>query len=174
MKFYSGFSLQNEEHFFEHLMQRSELNLYGFSYGAIKAFEEARMRLQAFERVDSLVLFSPAFFQTRSEAFKKLQLRSFKKDPKNYVNNFLKSCFAPYTKQNVMTKEESLEDLQKLLYFEWSQDEMLWLKEQGVRVEVYLGGEDRIIDVEGAYEFFKDVANVTLFKEANHFLSNEA
>ena len=132
------------------------------------------MRLRSFERVDRLVLLSPAFFQTRSEAFKKLQLRSFKKDPTNYVKNFLKSCFAPYEQQNVMIKEEKIEDLQKLLYFEWSADELLWLKEQGVRVEVYLGGEDRIIDVEGAYEFFKDVADVTLFKEANHFLSNEA
>ncbi len=173
MKFYSGFSLQNEEHFFAHLMQRGEFNLYGFSYGAIKAYEETKMRLHSFERVDRLVLLSPAFFQTRREAFKKLQLRSFKKDKRSYVENFLANCFAPYAQQKVMTKEEDVADLRKLLYFEWSRDELLWLKEQGMRVEVYLGGKDQIIDVEGAYEFFKEVADVTLFKEANHFLQGE-
>jgi len=170
MKFYSGFCLQNEEHFFSCLIQKNDFHIYGFSYGAIKAYEEAVMRLKAYARVDRLVLFSPAFFQTKSEAFKKLQLRSFKKDSKNYVDNFLLACFAPYAKEDILTKEDSVEDLEKLLYFEWSHDALLWLQEQGVTVEVYLGGEDKIIDVGGAYEFFKDVANVTLFKKANHFL----
>ena len=170
MKFYSGFFLQNEEYFFAHLMHKSDFCIYGFSYGAIKAFEEAKKRLLAFERIDRLVLFSPAFFQTKSEAFRKLQLRSFKGDQKSYVENFLGGCFAPYEKMDVQTKEDSEEDLKKLLYFEWSGDELLRLQEQGVVIEVYLGGEDRIIDAKGAYEFFKDVADVTLIKEANHFL----
>ena len=173
MKFYSGFYLQNEQYLFAHLMQESDFYIYGFSYGAIKAFEEVKMRLGAFERVDKLVLFSPAFFQTKTEAFKKLQLRSFKKAPKMYVKNFLGSCFAPYRQENVQTKEDSIEDLERLLYYEWSSDELLWLKEQGVSVEVYLGGEDHIIDVDGAYDFFKDIAHVTLFKEANHFLQKK-
>ena len=170
MKFYNGFYLQNEERFFAHLMQKSDFCVYGFSYGAIKAFEEAKMHLQAFERIDRLVLFSPAFFQTKTEAFRKLQLRSFKKDRKKYVENFLQSCFAPYERVDVQTKADGIEDLEKLLYFEWSSDELLWLREQGVVIEVYLGGKDRIIDAEGAYEFFKDITDVTLFKEANHFL----
>ncbi len=173
MKFYSGFYLQNEQRFFAHLMQENEFNIYGFSYGAIKAYEEAKMRLEAFERVDRLVLFSPAFFQTKSEAFRKLQLRSFKRDPKSYVGNFLEGCFAPYEKMDVQTKEDSEEDLKKLLHFEWSSGELLRLQEHGVVIEVYLGGEDRIIDAKGAYDFFKDVADVTFFKHANHFLQGE-
>ena len=35
---------------------------------------------------------------------------------------------------------------------------------------VYLGGEDKIIDVEAAREFFLHVATVTYIKNANHFL----
>ena len=170
MKFYSGFSLQNEEHFFAHLMHQSDFCIYGFSYGAIKAFEEAKMRLLAFERIDRVVLFSPAFFQTKTEAFRKLQLRSYKKDRNKYVENFLESCFAPYEEEPVQTKEENIEDLEKLLYFQWSSDELLRLREQGIAIEVYLGGQDRIIDAKGAYEFFKDITDVTLIKEANHFL----
>ena len=173
MKFYSGFSLRNDEPFFAHLMQVCEFCIYGFSYGAIKAFEDAKMRLEAFERVDRLILFSPAFFQTKTPAFKKLQLRSFKKEKNKYIENFLDGCFAPYEREKVMLKEDDIEDLEKLLYFEWSSAELLWLKEQGVVVEVYLGGEDRIIDAQGAYEFFKDIANVTFFKKANHFLQTK-
>ncbi len=173
MKFYSGFYLQNEERFFASLIQESDFHIYGFSYGAIKAYEEAKIRLKAYERVDRLVLFSPAFFQTKTEAFRKLQLRSFKRDPQSYVKNFLTSCFAPYEMQEVETKEDTFDDLEKLLHFEWSSDELLWLKEQGVDVEVYLGGKDHIIDAHGAYEFFKDVSDVTFIKEANHFLQGE-
>lgn len=170
MKFYSGFSLQNEELFFAHLIQKSEYHVYGFSYGAIKAFEEVKNYLETGKRVDKVIFFSPAFFQTKSEAFKKLQIRSFKKDQKSYLEHFLQSCFTPYERVEIQTKEDSVEDLEKLLYFEWSREDISWIQQQGVRVEVYLGGEDQIIDVKGAYNFFKEIANVTLFKEANHFL----
>ena len=170
MQFYSGFYLQQEEHFFTRWIEESDFHIYGFSYGALKAYTEVKKRIKAFERVDKLILFSPAFFQTKTEAFKKLQLRSFKKDKNRYVENFLAACFAPYTKKDVMIKEDTLEDLQKLLYFDWSSDELLWIKEQGVTIEVYLGGKDQIIDAYAAYEFFKDFVNVTFIKEANHFL----
>ena len=173
MRFYSGFMLQNEESLFSSWIEEGEFFLYGFSYGAIKAFEEALKDIEAFRRVDRLVLFSPAFFQSREEGFKKLQLRAFSKNKERYVQNFLNNCFAPYAMQKIYRKEDTLEDLQKLLYYEWSLDDLLRLKERGVVIEVYLGGLDQIIDVQGAYAFFKDVANVTFFKEANHFLQGE-
>ena len=170
MRFYSGFCLEDESFLFSHLIENGAFNLYGFSYGAIKAFEETKKKLENFERVDKLVLFSPAFFQTSSQAFKKLQLRSFSKNSSRYLNNFIKSCFAPYDVMDVKIRQDGVEDLEKLLYHEWKRDELLRLNEQGVVVEVYLGEKDEIIDVNGAFEFFKDVANVTFFKNANHFL----
>jgi hypothetical protein len=42
--------------------------------------------------------------------------------------------------------------------------------QRGINIEVYLGGEDKIIDVTGAREFFLEVATVTYIKDANHFL----
>ncbi|SFV59134.1 hypothetical protein MNB_SM-7-198 [hydrothermal vent metagenome] len=170
MRFYSGFALKNEEHFFAELIQRSEFSIYGFSYGAIKAYKEAIECVKDFKRVDRVVLLSPAFFQTKSEAFKKLQLRGYNKDKKSYLENFLSACFAPYKKESVFTRETTSKELEELLYFEWNRDELVWLQEQGVIIEVYIGGKDHIIDAKGAYEFFKDIANVTLFKNANHFL----
>ncbi len=170
MRFHSGFCLQNDEKFFFHLMHKSDLYVYGFSYGAIKAFEEIKEKLKRFERVDRLVLFSPAFFQTRAQKFKRLQLKAFQNDKETYIKNFIKSCFHPFATQNVILGDASYEDLQKLLEFEWSVSDLIRLRQQGVEIEVYLGDRDRVIDVKGAYDFFKEVADVTFIKEANHFL----
>ena len=173
MQFHSGFCLRNEEALFGHLLPEGALDICGFSYGAIKAFEEAKRRLEAFARVDRVVLLSPAFFQTTTQAFRKLQLRSFAKDPQRYLKNFLASCFAPYEADSVETKMDASLDLERLLHYQWSAEEIVSMRKRGVSIEVYLGGEDRIIDVDGAYDFFKDVADVTLIKRANHFLQEK-
>jgi hypothetical protein len=47
------------------------------------------------------------------------------------------------------------------------------VRERGVRIEVYLGSDDNITDVEAAYAFFVPFATVHLFKGANHFLQGE-
>jgi len=44
------------------------------------------------------------------------------------------------------------------------------LTNKGVKIEVYLGGADKIIDVQSAREFFTQVSTLTFIKEANHFL----
>nr|WP_275856258.1 hypothetical protein [Sulfurimonas sp. MAG313] len=62
MKFYSGFSLSNDEILFKDYLKYSDYTVAGFSYGAIKAFE---MALTSKTRIDTLQLFSPAFFQEK-------------------------------------------------------------------------------------------------------------
>ena len=170
MKFYSGFSLKNEEYLFDTFIRKSDYTVCGFSYGAIKAFEFTKEQLACKRRVDTLQLFSPAFFQNRSDKFKKLQLRSFGRSPQNYLNNFIDACFSPYEKIDVDRTEGSIEELEELLYYEWNLSELQILCDNGIDIEVYLGGKDNIIDTDSAKEFFKDVATVTYIKEANHFL----
>ena len=63
MQFFSGFSLQNDEKFFREFIQESDFCVCGFSYGAIKAFEYTQQLLEEGKRVDTLQLFSPAFFK---------------------------------------------------------------------------------------------------------------
>ncbi len=173
MEYFNGFCLRNEEELLAPFIQERTFDIYGFSYGAIKAFWEAKKRVENFERVDRLVLLSPAFFQTRSEKFKKLQMRMFERESEKYVENFLHNCFAPYKKRHVSYYIASAQELKELLWHEWSLDELLWLRNRGVAVEVYLGGKDAIIDPVGAYELFKEVADVTFIKDANHFLLSE-
>ena len=170
MQFFSGFSLQNESAFFDELLCKSELSVSGFSYGAIKAFLYVQEALKEGKRVDRLQLFSPAFFQSRDSKFKRLQTLSFQRSRDDYIQQFIASCFLPHTVKKVELIEGSLEELQELLYYEWSREALQKIAHQGVIIEVYLGGNDKIIDVDAARTFFLDVATVTYIKEANHFL----
>lgn len=170
MRFYSGFSLKNEQHFFDAYTNSSDYTVCGFSHGAIKAFRHVKEQLELKKRVDTLQLFSPAFFQTKDDKFKKIQLMAYRKNRDLYLNEFIKSCFLPHSKKSIEREENSVEELEELLYFNWNMDELKNLAQKGIKIEVYLGGEDKIIDVEGAREFFLEIATVTYIKNANHFL----
>ena len=170
MQFYSGFSLKNEEYLFEEYINKSQYCVCGFSYGAIKAFRYIQEQLETGHRVDTLQLFSPSFFQTKSDKFKKLQTLGYKKDKEKYLNSFISLCFEPYEKKITEHYETKIGELEELLNYEWDIHELKSIVQKGVKIEVYLGGEDKIIDVERAREFFLHVATVTYIKDANHFL----
>ena len=170
MQFFSGFSLQNEEYLFDEYIDNSAYSVCGFSYGCIKALKYVKEQLSLGNRVDKLQLFSPAFFQTKSTKFKKLQLMGYKKDKVNYIKSFLSLCFEPYEKKIVQNYETEYEELDELLNYEWNLEDFRYLIDKGLHVEVYLGGEDKIIDVDGAKEFFLEVSTLTYVKSANHFL----
>lgn len=170
MKFYSGFALKNESHYFKEYINSSQYCVCGFSYGTIKAFLHVKEHLLLGKRVDTLQLFSPVFFQTKDDKFKKIQLMGYRKDKEAYLKNFSVVCFLPYDKKMVEHNESTVEELEELLYFKWDVNELKSLANSGVKIEVYLGGEDKIIDVFGAREFFLHVATVTYIKDANHFL----
>lgn len=170
LKFYSGFSLKNEQDFFSLYLDKGDYCIAGFSYGSISALKETLESLDKKIRVDRLQLFSPAFFQTYSEKFKRLQLMSYSKDRNLYLKNFIELCFEPYAVEKIEHKETDIEELQELLVYEWSLESLKKIENSGVKIEVYLGGEDKIIDVTSAYEFFLKTATVTYIKDANHFL----
>jgi len=170
MQFFSGYSLQNESYLFKDYINDTKYTVVGFSYGAIKALEYVNKTLAAKKRVDTLQLLSPAFFQTRDAKFKRLQLLSYTKSEIVYIKQFIKLCFDPYEKKIVEQKKSTKEELEELLNYEWDLDELESLVKKGVKIEVYLGEKDKIIDVEGARDFFTQVSSVTYIKKANHFL----
>ena len=172
MKFYSGFSLSQDKQLFEAYLKDSAYTIAGFSFGAIKAFEEA---LNSKTRVDTLQLFSPAFFQDKSEKFKRMQNMYFAKDKKAYLHNFLSSCFLPaQIDTDVQLEEGSAEDLERLLSFVWKQDALKALNERGIAIEVYLGSEDKIIDPQAAKAFFLPYATTFMINHAGHTLTTKS
>ena len=165
--FFSGFCLQNEKELFGEYLQQNDFSVSGFSYGAQKAFEYL---LKSKKRVDLLQLFSPAFFQNKDTKYKRLQLMFFKKDPKGYVDNFLKNCgFSNKLAQSYFVLE-SYEDLKSLLNYTWDKKQLQQLVDKGTKIEIYLGADDKIIDAKAVKDFFIEFGEVYYIKEKGHIL----
>jgi len=168
VNFFSGFSLAGEERLFEAYLNHSVYAVSGFSLGAVNAFEHVQ---STDARVDTLQLFSPAFFQDKSDKFKRLQTISYQKNQKAYEDQFLKNIAYPSSNDmHSYYKEDSLASLQKLLEFRWEPSNLIALRDRGIEIEVYLGGKDKIIDSKKAYDFFKNYATVYFIKEGGHIL----
>ena len=171
MKFYSGFSLSNDQQLFSSLLKKSAYTVAGFSYGSIKAFENV---LHSSTRIDTLQLFSPAFFQDKNEKFKRMQMMYINKDKQAYLSTFLGSCFKPHKiDESVVLEEGTAQDLDVLLNYEWTREALKKVCDMGVNIEVYLGNEDQIIDVEKAKEFFLPYATTFLINGAGHSLQTK-
>jgi len=171
MKFYSGFSLSNDIKLFDAYLKVSDYTVAGFSYGAIKAFKEV---LATKSRVDTLQLFSPAFFQNKSDTFRRTQKIYFSKDKKSYLENFSSACFLPAKMDDKIVLEGgSAQELDELLDFVWKGDELQSLCKRGITVEVYLGSEDQIIDTKKVKEFFLPYATTYMINHAGHTLQTK-
>jgi hypothetical protein len=173
MQFFSGFSLRDEEYLFKEYINPSEYCVCGFSYGAIKAFHEGKERVKNSKRGDTLQLFSPAFFQTKDAKFKRLQMLSYNKNELLYLKKFLSSCFYPHEQKILTQIKTTAQELNELLEYVWDIKELQKIVDAGVRLEVYIGQEDIVIDAQGAREFFLQVSNLTYIKGANHFLQTK-
>ncbi len=168
MRFYSGFCFKNEFELFQNFLDVNEFSIVGFSYGAIKAFEYVYKSKQ---RVEKLILLSPAFFQEKDEKFKKLQLIFFKKNSSNYLKNFYENVLYPSNFEiDKYKKMGTYEELKELLHYEWNKEKLKELKNRGVKIEIYLGKKDKIIDSTSAYEFFKSFGTVYFIKNVGHLL----
>ncbi len=168
MIFYSGFSFADEASVFDEYLHRDDYTAAGFSYGAIKAAEHVAA---SHERIDRLQLFSPAFFQDRPEKFKRLQMMGYNKDKTAYLTQFRQSCFEPYVEVSTLSNiQTSAEELEALLYHVWEPKLLEQINKKGTRIEVYLGGEDHVVNADTVREFFRQYAAVYLIKKANHFL----
>lgn len=168
MKFFSGFCLANEQELFTPYLNQSDFTVAGFSYGAIKAFEYA---FTCKERIDTLQLFSPAFFGDKDAKFKKLQTLSFSKNSDLYTQNFMQNIVYPSAfDMQLFFKQGSLEELNELLHYTWNEERLRSLKERGTNIEVYVGEEDAIINALHVKDFFVPFASVYYLKQVGHIL----
>ena len=170
MKYFNGFSLQNEEELFSPYLIKSDYCVAGFSFGAQQAFEYV---YHAKERIDRLILLSPAFFQTQKPSFIRAQLRYFEAGEENYVKQFLANVTYPSSLDlsnylKVGTKEE----LEALLSYTWDKKKIQEVLDRGITIEVFLGENDKIIDAEEAFKFFKSSCTTYILKKSGHLLRN--
>jgi pimeloyl-ACP methyl ester carboxylesterase len=170
MKYFNGFSLQNEEKIFDEYLTKGDYTVAGFSYGAQQAFEYA---YASKERIERLILLSPAFFQTQKSSFIRTQLRYFEAGQEAYVKQFLSNVEYPSNIDlseylNVGTKEE----LEALLTYVWDEKKIQEVLDRGTSIEVFLGFNDKIIDAKKAFDFFTPLTTTYLIKDVGHILIN--
>ena len=67
-------------------------------------------------------------------------------------------------------KEQGAKELHKLLHYQWDVEKISILRDLGIDIEVYLGSEDQIIDVNATKAFFLPFAEVITIKGAGHIL----
>jgi len=168
MKYFNGFSLSKEESFFKDQLIDSNYCIAGFSYGAQKAFEYV---YNSTERIDRLILLSPAFFQNHKKSFIKTQLRYYKADAKAYTKQFLKNVSYPSDVElESYLSSGTVTELESLLTYTWDAEKILELKERGVTIEVFMGEEDKIVDASKSFEFFSTLVTTYLVKTKGHLL----
>ncbi len=165
--YFSGFSLNSEKELFDQYRVENNFTVSGFSYGAQRALEYT---LNSSSRVDLLQLFSPAYFIHKDKKYKRMQLMFFQKDPKKYCENFLKNCGFTQEQSNRYFKIGTYEQLDELLHYDWDQKKLQLLKEKNIRLEVYIGSEDKIVDSEISKEFFRQFGEVYFIKNKGHIL----
>ena len=168
MKYFNGFSLQNEEDLFTEYLTDDTCTVAGFSYGAQQAFEYA---YASKTRIDRLILLSPAFFQMQKASFRRTQLRYFEAGQEAYVKQFLDNVsypsdvnLAPYL--SIGTKDE----LDALLSYVWEEEKIQILLEKGITIEVFLGEKDKIINIKDAHAFFSKQCTTYSMKNCGHIL----
>ena len=168
MNYFNGFSLQNEEVFFKDKLIQTDYTTAGFSYGAIKAFESA---YNSTERIDRLILLSPAFFQTHKKSFVRTQLRYYKADKRAYTEQFLQNVAYPSSIElDEYVTQGNREGLEELLTYIWDKEKILELLKRGVIIEVFIGAEDKIVDAQKSFEFFSELVPTYFVKGVGHLL----
>lgn len=171
MKYFSGFSLQGEENFFSDILIDTDMCIAGFSYGAQKALEYA---FASKERIDRLILISPAFFQTQKPSFIRAQLKYFEADKKSYIDLFLQNTAHPSSIDLCSYLHfGSKEELKMLLNYTWDKRKIQTLLDKGITIEVFLGSNDKIIDANAAWLFFSPLVTTYFVKDAGHLLTRQ-
>jgi len=167
--FFSGFCLRGESELFTDWLVENDYAVAGFSLGAIRALEFA---LQTESRIDRLLLFSPAFFQTKPKRFIELQLKAWDRDPAAYRQSFFRNCADPsHFDLTPYAAEGSWEELAFLLNYRWEPEKLRRIRERGTVIEVFVGEADRIIDAEGSIAFFApEVDALYRFRHGGHIL----
>lgn len=165
--FFSGFGFSGEAKLFDRLLpDNKDFVLAGFSMGAIDAF---LYLANCQQRVDDLILISPAFYQENDEKFKNFQLNNYIKDSQKYQNSVYKACQAKSDIENYKTATTK-EQLEKLLFFVWDLEKLTNIINNGTKITVFLGEKDRVIDSKKALDFFSQVTTVYFYKNCNHLM----
>lgn len=165
MKYFSGFGFKDESEIFSELLTTSAYDIIGFSFGAQKALKYALQQ----KRVQKLKLISPAIFTHLSSSEKEKQIELFEKKRDTYLSMFYKKCGVKSEHKKYLITP-CIKELQELFEYRWEESDLRTLYKKGCKIEVYLGCDDKIVDIEGAKEFFLPYSTLFIYHNAGHIL----
>jgi hypothetical protein len=169
--YFSGFCLNYEESLFDDYLEKNDFVVSGFSYGAILAFEYVLDSIKKQKRVDKLQLFSPAYFVNETQKFKRMQLMFFQKDKLKYIDNFIKNTIYPVNLNiNKYTTQGTYKELDTLLNYKWDKKDLQKLLEANIKLEVFIGAKDKIVNANISKDFFRNFGEVYFIKDKGHIL----
>lgn len=164
--FYSGFCLEGEEALFHEFLPQYGEFMSGFSYGAISAVREAVLD----KEIKRLILLSPAYYAHTNEAFREAQIAAFEADEDLYRLKLLKKSGLSLEEGVRYGINGTVSQLRELLYFDWRSAGLDLLKKRDVKMEVFIGDADRVVDPYASADFFEEFATVYRLKNKNHIL----
>lgn len=115
MKFFGGFGFKDDVQIFEQILhdlgylEGNPYNICGFSYGAQKAVDYAVDSLKNGNRINRVILLSPAFFNDKSDDFVAQQLRMFAKNRTIYMKAFYKNIGVSADDETYLREVETLD-----------------------------------------------------------------
>lgn len=169
--FFNGFALKNENLLLNDYLYFTNFSVNGFSKGAQDAFEYT---LKYKNRIDTLNLISPAFFQDRSLTFKEKQIHIFNKNRKGYLKQFSKNMIFNNKKISLISfidyHNKLEEDLRYLLEYVWDEEKILFLLKKNINIKVFIGDKDKIVNPKKSFDFFSKLTNTYLIKNRGHIL----
>jgi len=173
MKYFSGFCLDQESELFETLYQSNDYTVVGFSHGAQKALEYS---CNSTDRIDKLILISPAYFNLVKPSFVKAQEFHYTANKNLYMKNFYDNVAYPLD-SNILQKyikDGNKDELSELLRYKWDTNKLTELQEKGIIIEVFMGQKDKIVNTQDSLRFFENIVNsVFVFKDYGHLLVGE-
>lgn len=167
VKYFSGFCLHEEVSLFSEFIPQDEACIVGFSYGAIGATKFAQTTSNFFKK---LILLSPAFYCHTTDEFKVQQLQNFVENPELYALKLLKKTGFDESYRSKFGVIGTSDELKELLYFDWGAQKFDDLLKKNIKIEVFIGGQDRVVDPNASMNFFKNFSTVYCMKNKNHFL----
>lgn len=169
-EFFGGFALKDDLNLFANLLTNfgitlNQYDVCGFGYGSKRALDYV---LNCNSRINRLILLSPAFFNNKDSAFLDSQIEYFSKNKELYLKYFYENIgFDGLYRFN---SDVSVRDLRAFFEFSFNEVDLFRICNKGIKIIVFLGGKDRIVDSIDAMEFFKNFGIVYFIKEANHLL----
>lgn len=144
----------------------------GANQDSCKSCKSSNSNANPPQRINRMILLSPAFFNDKNEDFKNTQMATFEKNRAIYMKAFYKNIGANAEDGAYLREIDLLDsrDLEQCLHYKFKSADLEALNARGVEIISIFGECDKIINAQIAHAFFARFGVAFFIKGANHLL----